>query len=145
MLNKQQRKQGYFFEHLDDIISLAVHPNKQYIATGEIGPHPLIAVWDSESFECLSRFSFPLVKGISNLCFSEDGKLLCASSSDDDHSIAVFEWEKCEIVESKKEKKSKDKIKGLIATGKGTRSVILSLCFNKNNDCVVASCIKVFM
>jgi microtubule-associated protein-like 6 len=143
VLNKEQRKQAFFFEHLDDIISLAIHPNKKYIATGEIGPHPLIAVWDSETLECLSRFNHPLQKGISNLCFSEDGKLLCACSADDEHSIAVFEWEKCHIVENKKEKKVK--INGLIASGKGTKSVILSLCFNKSHDSVVATCTKVII
>ncbi len=143
MLNKEQRKQSFFFEHLDDIISLAIHPNKKYFASGEIGPHPLIVVWNSETSECLARFNHPLQKGISNLCFSEDGKLLCACSADDEHTVAVFEWEKCQITDKNKEKKVR--ISGLIASGKGTKSIILSLCFNKSHDSIVATCIKVFI
>ena len=32
--------------------------------------------------------------GINHLYFSQDGKFLCATALDDEHNIAVFEWEK---------------------------------------------------
>jgi len=42
--NKEDHSQLIFNEHFDDITSLAIYPNKKYVATGEIGPYPLISV-----------------------------------------------------------------------------------------------------
>ena len=92
--NKENHSQLIFNEHFDDITSLAIHPNKKYVATGEIGPYPLISVWDTETGEVKIRIRQPLQKGINHLCFSQDGKFLCATAADDEHNIAVFEWEK---------------------------------------------------
>jgi len=43
------RKQEYFLEHGDDVVCLAAHPNGRYFASGEVGNHPSIFVWDSQS------------------------------------------------------------------------------------------------
>ena len=40
--------------HKDDIMSIAVHPNGKIIATGEIGPKPMISIWSVDSMEALS-------------------------------------------------------------------------------------------
>jgi len=48
VFNKESRTQKFYFDHIDDITALAIHPNKKIIATGEIGPYPLIGLWDSE-------------------------------------------------------------------------------------------------
>ena len=142
--NKNSRKQSFYFHHLDDITSLAFHPNKKLVATGETGPNPLITIWDNETMECLSRFSSPLIKGINCLTFSNDGNLLCASAADDNHSIAVFDWEKGIQKYDDKSKPIKiNHVKGLKATGNGTKSVIMSLTFNKKDDIIVATGIKV--
>lgn len=144
VLNKISRKQAFFFHHLDDITAFALHPNKRIVATGEIGPHPLISVWDNETMECLSRFTLPLVKGINCLCFSEDGKLLCASAADDNHNIAIFEWEKGIHQSEEKSQPSKiDHVKGLKASGIVTKSAIFSLTFNKTSTTILATCMKV--
>ena len=103
-------------EHVDDIISAAIHPEKKIIATGEIGPYPLIAIWDSETLQCLARFTSPLTKGINQLAFSNDGRYLAASAADDDHCIAVFEWGKGgteTVLEDKYRKARKDVGQGL--------------------------------
>jgi len=44
--------------------------------------------------ECVARIQGPLLKGIKTLAFSPDGNLLAASAMDDDHNIAVYEWDK---------------------------------------------------
>jgi len=34
--------------HIDDIISIAIHPNKNIIATGEKGKNPKICIWNAD-------------------------------------------------------------------------------------------------
>jgi len=79
-------------EHKDDIHCLAIDPTGKYAATGEIGPKPLLCVWDVTTMECVARFNAPLKKGIKTVAFSHDGKLLAASALDDEHQVAVWKW-----------------------------------------------------
>ena len=92
--NKDTHTQLIYNEHFDDITALAIHPNKKYVATGEVGPYPLISIWDVETCKALVHIREPLQKGINHLAFSRDGKYLVATAADDDHNIAVFDWKK---------------------------------------------------
>ena len=92
--NKDTHTQSIYNEHFDDITALAIHPNKKYVATGEVGPYPLISIWDVETCKALVHIREPLQKGINHLAFSRDGKYLVATAADDDHNIAVFDWKK---------------------------------------------------
>lgn len=147
VFNKESRTQKFFMEHVDDILSIDIHPEKKIFVTGEIGPYPLIAVWDAESMQCLSRFTSPLTKGINHVAFSRKGNYFVASAADDDHCIAVFDWSKvgAEAVEENKFRKSRGGVgaSGVVASGKGTRSNILQLCFNDKGDTIAAMCVKV--
>jgi hypothetical protein len=67
-----------------------------------------------------------------HLAFSNDGKFLVASAMDDDHSIAIYEWEA----------KAKPGVTIKPIFGKGTRANILSLGFNPTGDKIVATCVK---
>ena len=146
--NKEDHSQLIFNEHFDDITSLAIHPNKKYVATGEIGPYPLISVWDTETGEVKIRIRQPLQKGINHLCFSQDGKFLCATAADDEHNIAVFEWEKgtAESISRSMNHRLKVKIDennpALYGTAKGGRANILGVCFNKNGKKLACCCVK---
>ena len=139
--NKEKNSQIIFNEHFDDIISFAIHPKKKYVATGEIGPYPLISIWNIKTGEAKVRIKHPLQKGINHLCFSNDGKLLAASALDDEHSIAVFEWEKgtAENISKSQNHRLKDKNFNmetlslyLYCQGKMGRANILGMCFNKS-------------
>lgn len=92
VLNTENNTQKHFLGHIDDILCMAMHPNGRIVATGEIGPKPKICVWDSDTMQELACFIAPLTKGIKNLTFSADGKLLAASAMDYQHSIAIYEW-----------------------------------------------------
>ena len=83
--------------------------------------------------ECLARIQGPLLKGIKTIAFSSDGKMLAASAFDDDHSIAVYNWNA--------KLKPGETIKP-IAHGKGTRANIFSLGFTPQNNQIVATCLK---
>lgn len=120
-------------EHNDDIHCLAIDPTGRFCATGQIGPKPLLCVWDNQSMECVARMQGVLLKGIMGVAFSADGKLLAASAFDDDHCIAIYEWQtKLKPGEARKP----------IASGKGTKANILSLGFNLQGNQLVATAVK---
>ena len=136
-------RQRHFFEHTTDIVSLAMHPNMNYVATGEVGPFPLICVWDTTTMECMARISGLLTKAICQLCFSSDGNYLAASASDDYHCIAIYDWDKCTMTaKNVASKAKKNNANALIATGQSTTADIMYLLFNPSGDQLVASCIK---
>ena len=139
--NKEKNTQIIFNEHFDDITSFAIHPNKKYVATGEIGPYPLISIWDTENGEAKVRIRQPLQKGINHLCFSKDGKYLAATAADDEHNIAIFEWEKgsAENISRSQNHRLKDKTNKneslslyLYCQGKMGKANVLGICFNPN-------------
>lgn len=83
--------------------------------------------------ECVARIQGVLLKGIKNLAFSPNGKYLAGSAFDDDHTIAIYDWQS--------KPKTGEALKP-IASGKGTRANILSLGFNPTSDQLVATCVK---
>jgi len=147
VFNKESRTQKFYLDHIDDITALAIHPNKRIIATGEIGPYPLIGVWDAESMECIVRINGPLQKGINHLCFSKCGKFLAASAADDEHNIAIFDWAKGSKVQNttnikSQKQKAAASINPVFATGKGPRANVMGLCFNNQSDTIALPCVK---
>jgi microtubule-associated protein-like 6 len=144
VFNKENRSQRFFFDHIDDITALAIHPDKKIVATGEMGPHPLIAVWDTETGTCLARMNGPLQKGINTLSFSRDGKYLVATAANDDHDVAVFDWSKgsATSVENLKPKQKAAIPTPVVATGKGPRANIMGSCFNAKGDTVALMCVR---
>lgn len=88
-------------------------PTGQFCATGQIGPKPWLLIWNNDTMECVARISGTLLKGIKNIAFSNDGRFIAASAYDDDHCIAVYNWNaKLKAGETLKP----------VATGKGTRN-----------------------
>ena len=93
VLDATSNTQQHFFGHNDDILCLALHPNGKFVATGQIGAKPKICVWDADTLEQKLLIIAPLTKGIKTICFSNDGKYLAASAMDDEHFIAIFDWQ----------------------------------------------------
>lgn len=58
------------------------------------------------------------MNGIKNVCFSNDGKYLAASAMDDEHFIAVFDWQA---------PLKPGQALAPIAHGKGSRAILFSL------------------
>ncbi|KAJ8387313.1 hypothetical protein AAFF_G00158090 [Aldrovandia affinis] len=94
--NRQQHTQRFYLGHDDDILSLAVHPLKDYVATGQVGRDPAIHVWDILTLKCLSLLKGHHQRGVCALDFSADGKSLVSVGIDDNHSIVVWDWKKGE-------------------------------------------------
>ena len=55
--------------------SLALHPNKELVATGQIGKDPFICVWNSQTMETVSILQGGHERGIATVAFSADGEV----------------------------------------------------------------------
>ena len=87
--------------------------------------------------EMITSFNAPLTKGVSQLAFSPSGKYLAGGAMDDDHCVAIWEWEKNENA-----LKSKGKVTSLIASGKGSRAAFHALLFSPSENELVATWVK---
>lgn len=110
--------QSHFIGHNDDIVSFALSPNKDLVATGEVGRKPTICIWDSSSLTQINKFNSPLEKGIGVLGFSPSGSILVAIAMDDDHNIALYNLH----------------TNSLILSTKGDRENILNVGFVSENE-----------
>ncbi|MED6272218.1 Echinoderm microtubule-associated protein-like 6 [Characodon lateralis] len=68
--HRLQHSQQFYLGHDDDILSLAVHPLKDYAASAQVGRDPAIHVWDIQSLKCLSLLKGHHSKGVCALDFT---------------------------------------------------------------------------
>ncbi|KAJ8246474.1 hypothetical protein GJAV_G00268220 [Gymnothorax javanicus] len=94
--NRQQHTQRFYQGHDDDILCLAVHPLKDYGATGQVGRDPAVHIWDIQSLKCLSLLRGHHQRGVCALEFTADGKRLISIGIDDSHMIMIWDWKKGE-------------------------------------------------
>ncbi|XP_045921154.1 echinoderm microtubule-associated protein-like 6 [Micropterus dolomieu] len=94
--NRQLHSQRFYLGHDDDILSLSIHPLKDYAASGQVGRDPAIHVWDIQTLKCLSLLKGFHQRGVCALDFSADGKSLVSVGVDDGHSIVVWDWKRGE-------------------------------------------------
>lgn len=104
MTNKKtDKKQSYFGEHTDDVISVAMQDSfgqkdntSTLIASGEIGKIPAINIYNwnplTETFEMLATVKGFHTGGVSQLCFSRSGGRLFSVGID--YTVAVYDTEK---------------------------------------------------
>ena len=78
-------------EHSDDITAMAMSSDGKTVATGEIGPKPLICIWDAVTMKPLHCLKGKLTKGIQGLSFSPSGNTLAAVAIDNDHHVGLFD------------------------------------------------------
>ncbi|XP_072121311.1 echinoderm microtubule-associated protein-like 6 isoform X4 [Mobula birostris] len=105
--NRQQHSQRFYLGHDDDILSLVIHPVKDYVATGQVGRDPSIHVWDTQTLKCLSLLKGQHQRGVCALDFSSDGKSLVSIGLDDNHTIVVWDWKRGERLATSRGHKDK--------------------------------------
>ncbi len=76
--------------HDDDIVSLAVDPTGNFVATGQLGARPRVHIWDSESGARLCVLPLVHRRAILAIAFSPDGKRLLSVGDDDNHTVALY-------------------------------------------------------
>ncbi|XP_042226985.1 echinoderm microtubule-associated protein-like 2 isoform X4 [Homarus americanus] len=110
LYNVEDQMQRHYLGHTDDIKSLAVHPNKLLIATGQTAGHdrrdarirmlaPHIRVWDSVSLNTLHIIGISdIERSVACLAFSkaDGGSLLVAVDEAPDHNMSVWDWSRGE-------------------------------------------------
>ena len=133
-MDPAKNTQRFHFGHKDDIMSFAIHPSGNIIATGEIGPKPLISIWSLDNMEAITTFNSPLRKGVAQLAFSPSGKFLAGGTMDDDHNVVIYDWEKNETASKKKRTNP-----AIVASGKGGRSSFFSMTFAPDESQLVAT------
>ncbi|XP_040207585.1 echinoderm microtubule-associated protein-like 6 isoform X1 [Rana temporaria] len=105
--DRLQHSQRLYLGHNDDILSLAIHPTKDYVATGQIGRDAAIHVWDTQTLKCLSLLKGQHQRGVCALDFSADGKCLVSIGLDDNHTIVYWDWKKGEKIATTRGHKDK--------------------------------------
>uniref|UniRef100_A0A671UC96 EMAP like 5 n=1 Tax=Sparus aurata TaxID=8175 RepID=A0A671UC96_SPAAU len=106
--NRQQNTQRFYMGHDDDILCLAIHPLKDFVATGQVGRDSSIHIWDTETLKPMSVLRGFHQLGVCALDFSADGKRLASVGLDDNHTIVLWDWRKGEKLSAMRG--SKDKI-----------------------------------
>lgn len=135
-----ERTQSYFAEHSDDIISVAAfnypdNPSKCLLASGEIGKTPAIYLYtwsagaSKGSFESLTAMKGCHTKGVSQLGFSTDGKMLCSIGVE--YSMAIYCTDSSNVKQFGK----------LVASGQGPKDRVMHLTvFGESNALKFYTC-----
>ena len=99
--------QQFFKGHDDDISCLAIHPDRQLVASGQVagigetGNCPYVCVWDTraagQTLKQVQRIDFPgdgelSYRMIAAVGFSACGARLAVVTGDNKHTIFIFEW-----------------------------------------------------
>ncbi|KAK4886318.1 hypothetical protein RN001_002589 [Aquatica leii] len=105
LYNAEEQSQRHYLGHTDDVKSLAIHPNKLIVATGQCAGHdkrearPHIRVWNSVSLHTMAIIGVNDFD-VSVCCISfskaDGGSLLVAVDEASDHTISVWDWQKGE-------------------------------------------------
>lgn len=88
--------QSFYLEHTDDILCLSVNQNPKFeniIVTGQLGKAAMAHVWHATSKETLSILRGFHKGGVCAVNFSSSGKLVLTVGIDDNHSVAVWQWQ----------------------------------------------------
>ncbi|XP_076058179.1 echinoderm microtubule-associated protein-like 2 isoform X3 [Oratosquilla oratoria] len=105
LYNVDEQMQRHYLGHTDDIKSMALHPNKLLVATGQTAGHdrrdarPHIRIWDSVSLNTLHVIGISdMERSVACLAFSkaDGGSLLVAVDEAPDHNMSVWDWSRGE-------------------------------------------------
>ena len=96
-MDKNTNTQRFFNKHEDDVVSMAMHPNLDIIATGQMAAKGKakmidIFIWKASTLECLGQLNKFHLRAIRQLAFSPSGDKLLSVGEDDFHSVAVWDW-----------------------------------------------------
>ncbi|XP_006816118.2 echinoderm microtubule-associated protein-like 6 [Saccoglossus kowalevskii] len=122
--NTKEQSQKFFLGHDDDIISLALHPERSMVATGQIGKEPYICVWDTYNVQTVSILKDGHQNGVAALSFDPEGMRLASVGLDNHGTINVWDWRKGKI----------------LATTRGHTDRIFDIQFNPYKENSIVTC-----
>jgi microtubule-associated protein-like 6 len=112
--SSQQYCQKYNEDHRDDVLCLAMHKDGKTAASGAMGKKPRIVVYEVDNMKTINVLSGFHKRAVSSLSFCKD--LLASVGEDESHSVAIYNW----------------KTGTLVASAKGEKNKVFSICFNEN-------------
>ena len=80
VLEPDKNTQTFFTLHKDDITAMDISRDGKFAVTGEVGPKPLVAMWETESKKLLWKTTTPLAKGIACIALNPSITLAAAVS-----------------------------------------------------------------
>ena len=92
-LDIDSNTQSFLNSHRDDVISMAYSKAKNLFATGELGPRPLINIWNPDDMSVVAELKGGVIKGVCALGFSPKGDKLAAVCIDDKHTVVIFDMD----------------------------------------------------
>ena len=89
-----KHRQRIYNEHSGEILSFAIHPDEDIIATGEDGFGAKIIVWDTKTIQSISvLYGFQECNGVEHLSFSgANGERLASVGKRPGAFLCVYEW-----------------------------------------------------
>uniref|UniRef100_A0AAX7TW25 EMAP like 6 n=1 Tax=Astatotilapia calliptera TaxID=8154 RepID=A0AAX7TW25_ASTCA len=122
--NTREHSQRFYLGHNDDIISLALHPERSLVATGQVGKDPYVCVWDTFTAQTVSLLRDGHTHGIACLAFSADGQRLASVGLDAKNTVCIWEWKRGKI----------------LATATGHSDRIFDICWDPFQQSRLVSC-----
>eukprot|EP01038_Epipyxis_sp_PR26KG_P010144 gene10144-13646_t len=128
------RSQSFFYEHSDDIISIASHTfgNDTLVATGEIGKHGLIYLysWNQSQFQSKISMQGFHKKGVVQLAFSRNAKMLFTVGKE--YAVAIYNTD-CDP------SKPNPNLGKMICSSQGPKdSIMHATCFGNGESPIVS-------
>lgn len=56
---QEKHHQRFFVGHYDDVLCVAIHPNRNIVASGQCGKPPCVMVWDASDPYCKQLVKLP--------------------------------------------------------------------------------------
>ena len=81
---------------------MSLHPDMDLIATGQVGRDPVVCIWSTKTHEMISELRGYHQRAVTSLSFDATGKFLVTVGLDDEHSIAVYDWENKKVLANSK-------------------------------------------
>jgi WD40 repeat protein len=131
--NLEKNAQTFVFENTDDILSMATY--EDLCCTGEIGPRPVLSLWNNLTGQVYGNLIGVLTKGICQIAFDSTGTRLAAIGMDTDHTVVIFDVESWKAGET--HHRPGEEPKCVLARGKGPRDKIMHLKWNTFDDKLV--------
>jgi WD40 repeat protein len=132
-LDTNKNVQRFFMEHTDDVTCLDV--SDMFAVTGQMGRQPTIFVWDLTTMEVRAVLRGLFKIGVSNIAISNDQKKVVAIGMDDDQCIGIYDIDRAIVVRQNGKRDD-----SLVASGKGPRSEIFDVKFDKSDKTIVIAC-----
>ena len=96
LFNVDGYTQEHFQGHDDDVLQIAVHPDRNKMASAQVASlqhlSPPIHIWDTKTKKILRTLQGFHRRKVTLLEFNPTGQYLLTVGGDDRHSVAVFDW-----------------------------------------------------